>query len=126
MTADDFRLLADQFSGLARSIVAFEAANPNLSDTDFHTIDRLRMTSLDLSDHFLVAAIQETLQNLAAPMAQISDATSRMNNVLKTLKNIGKAISIATAGIQLGAAIITGQSPAIGQAVGNLANAINN
>jgi len=126
LTADDFRSLADQFSGLARSIVAFEAANPNLSDGDFHTIDRLRMTALDYSDHFLVAAIQQTLQNLNLPLQQISSATTAMNTKLKYLADVGKAISIATAGIQLGAAIMTGQLPAIGQAIGSLTGAIAN
>jgi hypothetical protein len=126
LTAEDFSSLADQFSGLARSILAFETNNPNLSDTDFHTIDRLRMTALDYSDHFLVAAIQQTLQNLNVPLQQISSATTTMNTKLKTLANIGKAISIATAGIQLGAAIMTGQLPAIGQAIAGLTNVLSN
>jgi hypothetical protein len=126
MTADDFRSLADQFSGLARSIVAFEGANPNLSDSDFHTIDRLRMAALDYSDHFLISAIQQTLKDLNAPLQQISDATTTMNNRLKTLQNIGKAIAIATAGIQLGAAIMTGQLGAIGGAIGNLTKVLSN
>ena len=126
LTADDFRSLADQFSGLARSIVIFEANNPGLSDPDFHTIDRLRMAALDYSDHFLISAIQETLRDLNAPLAKISDATGKMNLALKNLKNIGKAISIATAGIQLGAAIMTGQLPAIGQAIGNVASVLSN
>jgi hypothetical protein len=126
LSADDFRFVADQFSGLARSIVTFEKNNPSMSDSDFHTIDRLRMAALDYSDHFLIAAVQEALKNLHAPLAQISDATTKMNTALKNLQNIGKAISIATAGIQLGAAIMTGQLPAIGQAIGALANAVNN
>ena len=126
LAADDFRSFADQFSGLARSIVAFEKNNPSLSDSDFHTIDRLRMAALDYSDHFLIAAMQETLKNLNAPLAQISEATTKMNTVLKNLQSIGKAISIATAGIQLGAAIMTGQLPAIEQAIGTLANTVNN
>lgn len=126
LTADDFRSLADQFSGLARSIVTFEANNPGLSDSDFHTIDRLRMAALDYSDHFLISAIQETLKDLKAPLDQISAATTRMNTVVKNLKAIGKAISIATAGIQLGAAIMTGQVPAIGQAIANLTSTLSN
>jgi len=126
LTAEDFRSFADQFSGLARSIVVFEGKNPNLSDSDFHTIDRLRMAALDYSDHFLIAAVQQTLKDLNAPLQQISDATTRMNTVVKNLKTIGKAISIATAGIQLGAAIMTGQVSAITQAITGLTGAINN
>jgi len=126
LTADDFRSFADQFSGLARSIVAFEANNPNLSDGDFHTIDRLRMAALDYSDHFLISAIQETLKDLNAPLQQISDATNRMNVALRNLKNVGKAIALATAGIQLGAAIMTGQLGAIGGAIGSLVNVMTN
>ena len=126
LSADDFRSFADQFSGLARSIVAFEAANPNLSDSDFHTIDRLRMAALDYSDHFLISAVQETLKDLNAPLQQIASATAAMNTKLKNLQNVGKAISLATAGIQLGAAIMTGQLPAIGQAIGSLVSTISN
>jgi len=40
-----------------------------------------------------------------------------MNDALKNLKNVSKAISLATAGIQLGAGIVTGQVPAITQAI---------
>jgi hypothetical protein len=120
LTVDEFRSLADQFSGLARSIVSFEANNPDLSDSDFHAIDRLRMAALDYSDHFLIAAIQQTLKDLNVPLAEISGATGKMNDALKNLTSIGKAISIATAGIQLGAAIMTGQVPAIAQAIANV------
>ena len=122
LTVDEFRSLADQFSGLARSIVTFEANNPDLSDSDFHAIDRLRMAALDYSDHFLIAAIQQTLKDLNAPLAQISGAIGRMNEVLKNLKNVSKAILIATAGIQLGAAVMTGQVPAITQAIAKVIN----
>ena len=125
LSVDDFRSLADQFSGLARSIVTFERDNPGLSDSDFHAIDRLRLAALDYSDHFLIAAIQQQLKDLDAPLAQISSATGKMNDALKKLKNINKAISIATAGIQLGAAIMTGQLPAITQAIGGLTTAIS-
>lgn len=124
LTVDDFRLLSDQFSGLARSIVIFETNNPDLSDSDFHTIDRLRRMALDFSNHFLVAAIQEQLKTLDAPLAQITEATGRMNQALKTLKDVGKAISIAAAGIQLAAAIMTGHVPAIIGAIGSLLGAI--
>jgi len=117
LSENDFRSLADQFSGLARSIVIFEGNNPNLNDTDFHAIDRLRMASLDYSDHFLIAAIQQTLRDLYAPLTQISEATTKINQALRTLNDINKAIAIAAAGIQLGAAIMTGQVPAITQAI---------
>ena len=126
LTADDFRSLADQFTGLARSIVVFEGSNPGLSDSDFNTIDHLRQAALDYSDHFLISAVQQTLQDLDAPLQQISNATASMNTKLKNLQNIGKAISLATAGIQLAAAIMTGQLPAIGQAIGSLVSAISN
>jgi len=126
LSADDFRSLADQFSGLARSIVVFEGSNPGLSDSDFRTIDHLRQAALDYSDHFLISAVQKTLQDLDAPLQQIASATTAMNTKLKNLQNVGKAISLATAGIQLGAAIMTGQLPAIGQAIGSLVSAISN
>lgn len=124
VTVDDFHSLADQFSGLARSIVTFETKNPDLNDSDFHAVDRLRMAALDYSDHFLIAAIQQKLKDMNAPLAQISGATGKMNDALKKLKKVNKAISIATAGIQLGAAIMTGQVPAIIQAIGGLETAI--
>jgi hypothetical protein len=120
LTADDFRSLADQFSGLANSIVVFEEKNPQLSDSDFQAIDHMRKVALDQSDKFLIAAIQQTLKDLNAPLARISNATVKMNESLKNLNNIGKAISIASAGIQLGVAILSGQMPAITQAIGNL------
>jgi hypothetical protein len=124
LSADDFRSLADQFTALARSIVIFEGNNPTLSDSDFHAIDRLRVTALDYSDHLLIAAIQQTLKDLDAPLSQIANATGKMNQALRTLNNVAKAIAITIAGIQLGAAIMTGQIPAIGPAVANIVQAI--
>ncbi len=114
LSANDFRLLADLFTELADSIVEFEKSNhQTLNDADFQAIDGLRVAALHYSDHFLLVAIQQTLKDINAPLAQISAATKQMNQVLRTLNNINKAFAFATAGIQLGAAFITGQVPAI-------------
>jgi hypothetical protein len=125
LSADDFRSLADQFTALARSIVIFEGNNPTVSDSDFHAIDRLRMTALDYSDHFLVGAIQQALKDLDAPLSQIATTTGKMNQALRALNNVAKAVAITTAGIQLGAAIMTGQLPAIGPAIASIVQAVD-
>src|SRR5260370_11251490 len=114
LSTNDFRLLADLFTGLADSIVEFEKSNQNnLNDTDFQAIDGLRVAALHYSDHFLLVAVQQTLKDITAPLAEICTATKKMNQVLRTLNNINKWFVFATAGIQLGAALITAQVPAI-------------
>lgn len=125
LSADDCNTLGGFFSGLARSIVIYESNNrASLTDDQFSSLEHLRKVTLDYSDHLLLAAVQQALRDLDAPLAQISEATARMNEALTTLRDIGKAIAIATAGVQLGAAIMSGQLPAIARAVGSAFQAV--
>ena len=125
LSAEDFRTLADVFGGLAQSIVTSESNNQaSLTDEQFSSLEHLRKVALDYSDHFLLSAIQQTLKDLDAPLAQISDATARMNQAVRTLDDIGKAIAVATAGVQLGAAIMTGQVAPVAQAIDGVIQAV--
>ena len=117
--------LADLFSELAHEIEQFrEAQQANLSADEFATLGNTAASLLHMSDQFIGQAIANTLANAQVDAQKIATVTQNAKNAVQTINKVVTVINIATAGVTLGTAILSGDVGKIASAAAGLAGAI--
>ena len=122
VTAGD---LADLFNGLSQSIDDFRVNAPPGTTTD--DLARLKDEAQALENRahqFIAQDMAETLSRIQPDLQTIVDATAKVQQQIGVLNDVSKAISIATAGVALGAAIATGNIAAIGSTAQAFADSV--
>jgi hypothetical protein len=106
--------LADLFNQLSDSLDDFRLNAP--TGTPPAQLSQLKDEAQALTDrahHFTALSMAATLQAIQNDLAKIKAATASAAAQVAVLNNVSKVISIATAGVALGAAIASGNPASI-------------
>ncbi len=126
LPADDARDLARQFGDLSYAVHVYLIENwKKLKPRERSLLEAYQWNLLGLSSDLVAQAVTVTLQDLEATLKKINDATTKARSVLKTIKDVQKAVTIVAAAAGLAAAIATGNAGAIVSGVENLASTLS-
>ena len=112
--------LADLFHALSQSLDEYRLSDdlpPDTPPAELKLLKRQAQEMEDLSHRFTAEAIGATLQAIQTDLAQIKAVTKEAKAQLGHLKTVSKVISIATAGLSVGTAVVTGNPLAIAKAL---------
>ncbi len=118
--------LANLFLALSQAVDDLRLSG-TLQNPTPEQLQRLKDLSLQLgsiANGFIAQAIGATLQTIQADLANIKNVTADAKTQLGHLNNVSKAISIATAALGLGTAIVTGNPAGIIGAAQTLTTAL--
>ena len=121
---DSAAQLADLFLKLSMAIDQFRDTTPGLSTDQVLSLGTVARQLDELSGQFNAAAIGDILQRIQPSLNKIFEATKDAQHAVKTIKSIEHVVAIATAGLALATAIMSGNLDTIGSAVGGLASAV--
>ena len=119
--------LADLFHALSQSLDEYRLSDdlpPDTAPAELKLLKRQAQEMEDLSHGFTAEAIGATLQSIHKDLAQIKAVTKEAKAQLAKLESVSKAISIATAGLSVGTAVLTGNPLAIAKAVEGFGEAV--
>lgn len=126
LPADDARDLARQFGDLAYAVHVYRIENwKKLKPRERSLLEAFEWNLLSLSSDLVAQAVIVTMQDLHATLKKINDATAKATAVLKTIKDVQKAVTIVAAAAGLAAAIATGNAGAIVSGAQNLASTLS-
>lgn len=123
LTATQVTELANYFTAIAKAIGEFcEAKNTTkeLSDEDNESLSKVQWDLADDADQFYTLSATLVMEDVASSLATIHKVTTQMQTTYKVLKDIQKAIYIATAATTLGTAIVSKNPKTIVSAVQGL------
>jgi hypothetical protein len=119
-TDDEIQAMAQAFHDIAVGVsqVRLNAitAGAKLTDPNIVQLQGDTFSLINASSNLALQAAKLTLANAAAAAAQITTATKAANQALDKLKDVDKAVKIASAVIVLGLAITTRDIGQIGSA----------
>jgi hypothetical protein len=126
LNADQAFELAKGFHDLSVAIGNFRFSQGDaLTDDQQKQLEDLQFDVLNDSTKFNGMSISLELDDLQGTLDQIKDATDKMQNAIQHLKDVGKIINIATAGVTLGAAVVSMNPGAVFSAIGGAITAVN-
>ena len=112
-SADAFKL-SKSFHDLSVSIGEYRFANWNtLSEGNRKTLEDEEWSLLNASSDMITKAVGLALDKSDPAAQKVQAATAAAQKAVKTLKEVGKVITIATAAVGLGAAIVSKDPGAI-------------
>jgi len=127
LTAQHVTEIANYFTAISKAIGEFcEAKNKTneLSDKDNENLSKIQWDLADQADQFYTLSAVLVMDDVASSLVTIKEVTTQMQSTYKTLKDIQKAIFIATSAIKLGTAIISANPQAIGSAIEAFADCV--
>jgi len=125
ISSDDAIELAKQFKESAIVLGQFQLDRwDNLSKAERRNLTDVEYTLLDHSQNLVTYAVGKRLDDAEASLQDIKNATAQANATVKTIKDIKKVITIATALVTLGATIYTANPGGIATAVGGVLKAL--
>jgi hypothetical protein len=112
-SADAFKL-SKSFHDLSVAIGEYRFANWNaLSEDNRKTLEDEEWSLLNASSDMVTKAVGLALDESDPAAQKVQAATAAAQKAVKTLKEVGKVITIATAAVGLGAAIVSKDPGAI-------------
>jgi hypothetical protein len=112
-SADAFKL-SKSFHDLSVAIGEYRFANWNaLSEGNRKTLEDEEWSLLNASSDMITKAVGLALDESDPAAQKVQAATAAAQKAVKTLKEVGKVITIATAAVGLGAAIVSKDPGAI-------------
>jgi len=107
LTADDARVIADQFLEAAQAIDAYLDANKDtISQTDNDVLRDAQRNLLRSSASMTTAAVGLSIDQMADAAAELGQVITEARESLAHLESIGKAIRVAAGLVDLATAII--------------------
>jgi hypothetical protein len=125
--ASEARQLVVLFTALSQALTDFRLSDVLPPDTPPPELKRIKKAAEDMEDlanHFEAEAIGATLLAIQPDLAKIKQVTADAKTQLGHLNTVSKGISIATAGLSLGTAIVTGNPLSIGKALEEFGKAV--
>jgi hypothetical protein len=114
LTSADAFNLSKSFHDLSVSIGEYRFANWNtLSDDNRRTLEDEEWSLLNASSDMVTKAVGLTLDETDPTGQKVQAATTAAAKAVKTLKEVGKVIHVATAAVALAAAIVSKDPGAI-------------
>ena len=114
LTSDDALALSKSYRDLSVAIGDFRFKNWNtLSETDRKALEEKEWALLNASSDMVTKAVGLTLDESDAAAKKVQGAAATAEKAVKTLKEVRKVITIATAAVGLAAAIASKDPGAI-------------
>lgn len=126
LTADDALKLSAQFrnASIALGDYLYAPENwPKIPEKDRATLQSLEVTLLNVASDLVTRAVGIIILEAEAGVADLVEATGQARDVIKTIDNVTRTITVVTAMIGLAAVIPTGNAGAIFGALKNLRGA---
>jgi hypothetical protein len=125
LTAGQAQDLAQTFHDIAAAIGQYRLTQVAvLTATQQYQLQNLQLQCFQYSNSFISAGLFAAQANLAATLTSIKQATAQANQAIATIKNVDKALQIATAAAVLGASIASMNPSAVGSGLDGLVKAI--
>ena len=114
LTSDDALALSKSYRDLSVAIGDFRFKNWNtLSEADRKTLEEKEWALLNASSDMVTKAVGLILDESAAAAKKVQGAATTAEKAVKTLKDVRKVITVATAAVGLAAAIASKDPGAI-------------
>jgi len=114
LTSDDAFALSNSFRDLSVALGDFRFAHWNtLSESDRTTLEDEEWSLLNSASDMITKAVGLTLDESQAGAARLKSATASAQKAVKTLNDVRKIITVATASVGLAAAIVSKDPGAI-------------
>jgi len=114
LTSDDALALSGSFRDLSAAITDYRLKNlSTLSEADRQALEEKEWDLLNASTDMVTAAVGLTLDESEAAAKKVQGAAVTAEKAVKTLKEVRKVITIATAAVGLAAAIASKDPGAI-------------
>ena len=114
LTSDDAFALSKSFRDLSVALGDFRFAHWNtLSESDRATLEDEEWSLLNSASDMITKAVGLTLDESQAGVTQVKSATASAQKAVKTLNDVRKVITVATATVGLAAAIVSKDPGAI-------------
>ena len=114
LTSDDAFALSKSFRDLSVALGDFRFAHWNtLSESDRTTLEDEEWSLLNSASDMITKAVGLTLDESQAGVARLKSATASAQKAVKTLNDVRKVITVATATVGLAAAIVSKDPGAI-------------
>jgi len=114
LTSDDAFALSKSFRDLSVALGDFRFAHWNtLSESDRTTLEDEEWSLLNSASDMITKAVGLTLDESQAGVARLKSATASAQKAVKTLNDVRKIITVATASVGLAAAIVSKDPGAI-------------
>lgn len=121
LTADDARVIADQFLEAAEAIDAYLDANKDtIGEADNETLRDAQKELLRSSASMTTAAVGLSIDQMADAAAELGQVIVEAKESLATLESIGKAMRVAAGLVDLATAIIAKNPGGVVKAVQGL------
>jgi hypothetical protein len=121
LTAKQVGDLAQQFTELATIVQAYQTANcTSMSPAEYKRIALLICDLSDISNDLISKAVGLIIANAQQSVTDIENATTQAKAAIGHLKDIQHTISLLTAVVGLGTAIMTGSITAIIPSIANV------
>ena len=114
LTSDDAFALSKSFQDLSVALGDFRFAHWNtLSESDRTTLEDEEWSLLNSASDMITKAVGLTLDESQAGVARLKSTTASAQKAVKTLNDVRKVITVATASVGLAAAIVSKDPGAI-------------
>jgi len=114
LTSDDAFALSKSFRDLSVALGDFRFAHWNtLSESDRTTLEDEEWSLLNSASDMITKSVGLTLDESQAGVARLKSATASAQKAVKTLNDVRKVITVATASVGLAAAIVSKDPGAI-------------
>ena len=121
LSADHARDLSDRFEAVADALREFRRAQaPGLTNEQIRQLRAFQLSIVHGADMLTTVAVGLELDSAAVSLEQLQAATDRATEVLETIQDIKKAISLATAVIELAGAIMSKDIGAVAKSAANV------
>ena len=125
LTSKQVNELANNFLALAQSIGDYRYKNyDSLTHAQNKAIRELHRRILDYSDDLYTISASLVMDDIDSSLIILDSITKKIMKSYKSLKDVQKAINIATNVVTLGASIFSLNPQAIVDSMGNLKNSI--
>lgn len=121
LNAQQASILANNFLGLGQAIGDYRYENwTTLSKADNQNLGGLQWSILNYGEDVLALSTVLVMNDVADSLNRVNDITTQIKSTIQKLKNIQKVISVATAIVTFGAAVISKNPQTIGTTLDGL------
>jgi hypothetical protein len=126
LTPKQVNELGKSLLAMAESIGEYRRQHfDSLSIVEKKEIKDLQLAILKYADQLFTLSAVLVLDEVQIPLSSIEDLTNQMKITLQTLRDVQKAIDIATSVVNLGGAIFSSDPKAMAVALSNLSDQLN-
>jgi hypothetical protein len=123
MTGRQLKDLAAAYLRLAEELREYRTTSPPLTDADRDRFNKLLGDVIRTAENLMNQALEQDVFDVEAPAATVRNATELAVSAVRTVGTIGKVLSIGSAAVGLGAALLHPPPNGVSDAVNTLVHA---